>query len=69
MKSEILDKLYEKYDIANLAFGKIHDKLGDVYEEFCIIILQDVDNLNKAKNNTEDNSLEFKVFIILITLI
>lgn len=62
MKSEILDKLYEKYDIANLAFGKIHDKLGDVYEEFCIIILQDVDNLNKAKNNTEDNSLEFKVF-------
>ena len=22
MKSEILDKLYEKYDIANLAFGK-----------------------------------------------
>lgn len=66
MNSAILEQLYEKYDIANLSFGKIHDKLGDVYEEYCIIVLQDIDNLNKAKNNIIDTSLEFSVFKSLL---
>ena len=66
MKSEILENLYKKYDIANFAFGKIHDKLGDVYEEYCIIVLQDENNLNKAKNNLDDNSLELSVFKSLL---
>lgn len=66
MKSGILDKLYKKYDIANLSFGKIHDKLGDVYEEYCIIILQVAENLKKAKSHIDDNSLDFNVFKSLL---
>lgn len=68
MKSEILDNLYKKYDIASLTFGKIHDKLGDVYEDYCIAILNDVGNLNKAKHNAVDDSLEFKVFKSLLSV-
>ena len=31
-----MDTLYDKYEIAGLSFGKIHDKFGDAYEEFCV---------------------------------
>lgn len=68
MKSAILDVLYEKYDIATLSFGKIHDKLGDVYEEYCIAILEDVDNLNKAKNNITSDNLEYNIFKSLLAV-
>lgn len=40
MKTALLNELYTKYNIANLTFGAIHDKLGDVYEEYCVTILQ-----------------------------
>lgn len=68
MKSALLDALYEKYQISSLAFGKIHDKLGDVYEDYCIAILEGVDNLNKAKNNIVDDSLEFSIFKSLLAV-
>ena len=68
MKSEILDSLYEKYNIANLPFGIIHDKLGDVYEDFCIAILQDEENLNKAKNGKDDTGLEYSVFKSILSI-
>lgn len=32
MNTALLDNLYKKYDIANLSYGKVHDKLGDAYE-------------------------------------
>lgn len=66
MKSEILDRLYEKYEIADLTFGKVHDKLGDVYEEYCIIVLQDPENLKKAQNQIDDDSLDYNVFKSLL---
>ena len=43
MNTELLNELYEKYNIFNLTYGGIHDKLGDAYEEFCIKILTIVD--------------------------
>ena len=68
MKSALLESLYEKYDISNLTFGKIHDKLGDAYEDYCIAILQDKENLNKIKNNLVDDSLDFNVFKALLAV-
>ena len=62
MKSELLDALYEKYEIASLSFGKIHDKLGDAYEEFCVKVLSDSRYLQMAKENRQADCLEFDVF-------
>ena len=67
MKSLLLEKLYDKYDIANLTFGKIHDKLGDLYEDYCIDILQDVNNLYKANNHIKCDSLEYSIFTALLS--
>jgi hypothetical protein len=62
MKSQLLDSLYVEFDIANLAFGKIHDKLGDVYEKYCVTILSDKNNLLLAKQHSDCDSLEYKIF-------
>lgn len=57
-----MEKLYEKYDIENLPFGIIHDKLGDVYEEYCVTILSDFLLLNMAKDEAPAGSLDLDVF-------
>lgn len=57
MKTDLLNSLYEKYDIASYTFGAIHDKLGDVYEEFCVTIMNDPFHLEELKNNGV-NSME-----------
>lgn len=66
MKSELLDSLYQKYNISNLNFGAIHDKLGDVYEEYCTSILNDPKHLGIAKNGVFDNSTDHQVFLQLL---
>ena len=66
MTSPLLEELYEKYDIANLQYGKVHDKLGDVYEEFCVTILSDSENLLKAKANEQPASLNYKVYLSIL---
>lgn len=62
MNTQLLGKLYEKYDIANLSYGKVHDKLGDVYEEYCITILSDKTFLTAAKEGQNLDSTEFKIY-------
>lgn len=42
MTSVLLEELYRKYKISDLTFGTIHDKLGDVYEDFCIAVLSEI---------------------------
>lgn len=66
MTSQLLDKLYEKYKIADLTFGTIHDKLGDAYEEFCVTILSDDVNLQKAKSNIKPENLDYKVYLSIL---
>lgn len=61
-RSDILEQLYQKYDIPNLTFGKIHDKLGDVYEEYCITILTNPAHLKSAQQESESQTIEFKIF-------
>lgn len=55
MKTDLLNSLYEKYDIASYTFGAIHDKLGDVYEEFCVTIMDEPFYLEELKNNGVDS--------------
>ena len=66
MNTPLLEKLYEKYDIANLPYGKVHDKLGDVYEEFCISIFTNKDFLSALQNGKNIDSVEFDIFQTLL---
>lgn len=67
MNTPLLDKLYQKYDIENLAYGKVHDKLGDVYEEYCISILSNRDFLAAFQKNEQIDSVEFEIFKSVLT--
>ena len=62
MKSFLLESLYKKYDIANLKFGTIHDKLGDLYEEYCVLILENKELLQSFKNENSCDSIEYEIF-------
>ena len=66
MNTPLLEKLYENYDIANLTYGKVHDKLGDVYEEFCISIFTNKDFLSALQNGKNIDSVEFDIFQTLL---
>lgn len=67
MNTPLLDKLYQKYDIENLSYGKVHDKLGDAYEEYCILILSNRDFLAAFQKNERIDSVEFEIFKSLLT--
>ena len=67
MNTPLLDKLYEKYDIANLTYGKVHDKLGDVYEEYCILIFTNKEFLVALQQGESIDSVEFDIFKSLLT--
>lgn len=67
MNTPLLDKLYQKYDIENLSYGKVHDKLGDAYEEYCILILSNRDFLATFQKNERIDSVEFEIFKSLLT--
>lgn len=67
MNTPLLDKLYQKYDIENLAYGKVHDKLGDAYEEYCILILSNKDFLSAFQKSEQIDSVEFEIFKSLLT--
>lgn len=67
MNTPLLDKLYQKYDIENLEYGKVHDKLGDAYEEYCILIFNNKDFLAAFQKNEQIDSVEFEIFKSLLT--
>lgn len=49
-----LQRLMQYYNIAALSHGTKEDKLGDVYEDYCVELLEDNILLEKAKNNSLD---------------
>ena len=62
MNTELINKMYEKYNIPNLKFGAIHDKLGDAYEEYLTIILQNQDHISAYNNYIQLPTLEYDIF-------
>jgi len=63
--SKKLQNLYKKYDIKNLSFGIIGDKLGDVYEDFIMEIFQDKDHLSNFEK-LDRSKLEEGIFTIIL---
>ena len=53
-RTELLEDLFEKYDIANLTHGVKEDKLGDLMEEYCETLLNTETLLQKFKCGTLD---------------
>lgn len=47
-----LDRLMKYYDIANLPHGIKEDKLGDVFEYYCVELLESETLLHKAQTST-----------------
>lgn len=69
MNSSLLNELYEQYQIATYRYGKVSDKLGDVYEAYCKRILEDRDNLVAAiKAESSAPSVEFNIFKSILTV-
>lgn len=62
MNTILLEKLYQKYNIDKLSYGKVHDKLGDVYEDFCIFVFTNKDFLSAFQNSKKIGSVEFDIF-------
>lgn len=66
MKTYLLQQLYQKYQIADLTFGSIHDKLGDVYEDYCVTLLESKPLLAALKCNNRPTDLDSEVFCRLL---
>lgn len=66
MKTHLLQQLYQQYHIADLTFGSIHDKLGDVYEDYCVSLLENKQLLAKLKINNRPTDLDSNVFCQLL---
>ncbi|MST61574.1 type II restriction endonuclease [Peptostreptococcus anaerobius] len=66
MKTQLLNSLYERYNINSYGFGAIHDKLGDVYEDYCKTILKSTTFLNDIQNGNV-NTLETQVLSNILT--
>lgn len=62
MKSLVLDNLYKEYDIANLSFGVLQDKLGDVYEKFVVNTLENVDYISAYRASKHIKDWEYVLF-------
>lgn len=68
MNTEHLNNLYEEFNIANLPFGIVHDKLGDVYEKYCVEILENPQFLTMAKTGNCYTDQEYKIFLELLAI-
>lgn len=55
VKTEKLKEIYSKYKIDSQKFGAVGDRLGDVYEEYCVSILQDDKLLIQLKKGLQGN--------------
>ncbi len=62
MKSFVLDNLYDEYNIKNLSFGILQDKLGDVYEKFVVNTLENKDYIASYRTSKSMKDWEFNLF-------
>lgn len=63
LKSEVLDRLYRDYNINNLSFGVLQDKLGDVYENFVVQTLENKEFISNFQNSKIVNNWEAQLFV------
>ena len=67
VKTPLLEDLFEKYDIYSLPHGIKEDKLGDLMEEYCTILLNAQELLEDWKNGrlNLDNTDEYLYSLIM----
>ena len=67
IKTPLLEDLFEKYDIYNLPHGIKEDKLGDLMEEYCTILLNAQELLEDWQNGrlNLDNTDEYLYSLIM----
>lgn len=65
MTTDLLNSLYQKYNISDFSFGAIHDKLGDVYEDYCTSILNSKQYLDAVKTGNLSR-LEHKILCCIL---
>ena len=61
-KSPVLANLYKTYGIDNLSYGKLADKLGDLYEEYMKPIFTSEDIWDKFNSQQMPTTIEEEVF-------
>ena len=69
-RTKLLKDLFDKYDIANLPHGIKEDKMGDAFEDYCVLILESDEILHKYKTNSINinNTDEFIFYHIMSKL-
>lgn len=66
-KSILLQNLFNQYSIINLPHGIREDKIGDIFEEYCVKILCNPDLLQKSKQN-KLNSLDIDEYVYALLI-
>ena len=61
-ESEILENLYEEYEIDSLSYGRRADKLGDLYEDYIKTIFSSKEIIFNFNSGTKPLTTEEKVF-------
>ena len=56
-RTPILQKLFDTYKISELEIGKKKDKLGDVFEDYCVQVLSSEDVLREVVEGYYDESI------------
>lgn len=66
-RTELINELFDEYNIANLSHGIKEDKLGDAIEDYCAILLSSRNLLNKAQNGllNQDDTDEYLYGLIM----
>lgn len=67
MESVELSKLYEEYNIRNLPFGILQDKLGDVYEKFVVHTIENESFKQLYKNSSTATNWEYSLYSDILT--
>ncbi len=65
-KSPLLLSLFNQYSIQFLGHGAREDKIGDVFEDYCVQLLNNNDFLQRAKQNNLKNDIDEYVYSSLI---
>lgn len=69
MESEILSKLYKKYNIKELTYGRTGDKLGDVMEDYVVDVLNEKELLHAYLSGAPMSNYDQKSFKLIINKI
>ena len=66
--SQCLNNLFVKENIANLSYGALGDKLGDVFEAYIIKIFSNNNLIHDFNNSIQNSTLDFELLSSILKL-